>query len=211
MIHDISWPLSPDTTTWPETAAPRRELVLSIARGDPVDFSRWTIAAHAGTHVDAPSHLLAGGSTVERLPLEPFIGSCWVVDLAHIGGRHVRADDLDALVPADAIRVLVRTTNSAVQSADAAFRTDYVALTEDAADWLVANDVIAVGVDALSVEPFGVEHHAVHHRLLGSGVAIIEGLRLAGVPAGRYTLSCLPLALVGSDGAPARAALLPAS
>jgi hypothetical protein len=41
-----------------------------------------------------------------------------------------------------------------------------------------------------------------------NGVIILEGLDLSGVSQGRYTLHCLPLKLVGSDGAPARAILI---
>ena len=37
--------------------------------------------------------------------------------------------------------------------------------------------------------------------------ATIEGLNLARVKPGRYELACLPLKIVGADGAPCRAAL----
>lgn len=40
------------------------------------------------------------------------------------------------------------------------------------------------------------------------GVVIVEGLDLSQVPRGVYDLYCLPLKLVGSDGAPARAILI---
>jgi arylformamidase len=208
MIHDVSWPLGPGTTTWPGMEAPRCEHVLSRAGGDAVDYTRWTIDAHAGTHVDAPSHFLPG-ATVERLPLEPFVGPCRVIDLTRLGHRHVDADDLRRAVPAGTERVLLRTVNS-LAPPTGAFRPDFVALTGAAAEWLVDSGALAIGVDGLSVEPFDAEDHVVHHRLLGGGVAVIEGLRLGDVAAGPYVLSCLPLALVDSDGAPARAVLLPA-
>jgi arylformamidase len=48
----------------------------------------------------------------------------------------------------------------------------------------------------------------VHRILLAAGVVIVEGLALAGVTPGRYTLICLPLKLTGGDGAPARAVLI---
>ena len=61
-----------------------------------------------------------------------------------------------------------------------------------------------MGTDALSIDPPGVDE--AHRTLLGAGIWIIEGLRLAGVPAGRYELLCLPLRLA-AEGAPARALL----
>ena len=72
----------------------------------------------------------------------------------------------------------------------------------EAARRLVSKHVRVVGVDSLSVGDGDV-----HKILLGAGIWIIEGLRLAHVPAGRYELICLPLLIPGADGAPARAAL----
>ena len=48
-----------------------------------------------------------------------------------------------------------------------------------------------------------------HVELLGAEVWIIEGLNLSEIKPGEYDLACLPLKLVGSDGAPARAILRP--
>ena len=43
--------------------------------------------------------------------------------------------------------------------------------------------------------------------LLGAGIIVIEGLNLRDVEPGIYDLFCLPLRIVGSDGAPARVVL----
>jgi arylformamidase len=64
-----------------------------------------------------------------------------------------------------------------------------------------------VGVDYLSVAPYK-KSLETHRTLLGAGVVVVEGLNLTGVTQGRYTLYCLPLKLVGSDGAPARVILV---
>ena len=63
-------------------------------------------------------------------------------------------------------------------------------------------------MDYLSIEQFGSSDFPVHHRLLGAGVFVIEGLDLRAVEPGRYTLVCLPLKFPDLDGAPARAVLL---
>ena len=75
------------------------------------------------------------------------------------------------------------------------------------AEWLVKKGVKLVGVDSLSVAPFN-DGVATHRILLKAGVVVVEGLNLAGVSKGRYTLYCLPVKLMGSDGAPARAVLV---
>ena len=46
-----------------------------------------------------------------------------------------------------------------------------------------------------------------HRVLLKAGIIILEGLNLAKVRPGMYELMCLPLKLVDSEGAPARAVL----
>jgi arylformamidase len=65
-----------------------------------------------------------------------------------------------------------------------------------------------VGTDGPSIEPFVAPGHPVHHLLLGAGVVIVENLALAGVVPGAYQFCCLPLAIAGGDGAPARAVLI---
>jgi arylformamidase len=64
-----------------------------------------------------------------------------------------------------------------------------------------------VGVDYLSVGGFFKDGAETHHALLGAGIWIIEGLDLSQIATGEYDLICLPIKLVGSEGAPARAIL----
>jgi arylformamidase len=85
-------------------------------------------------------------------------------------------------------------------------RTGGQPLTEGAARWLVSRGVRLVGVDALSVDPLDAPG-PVHRILLDAGVIIVEHLVLAGVTPGRYRLICLPLRLIGGDGAPCRAVI----
>jgi arylformamidase len=80
---------------------------------------------------------------------------------------------------------------------------DAPALDEGFARKLVEGGVRLVGVDRLSVGDEGA-----HLTLLGAGLVVVEGLDLGAVEPGPYELYCLPLKLVGSDGAPARAILI---
>jgi arylformamidase len=103
--------------------------------------------------------------------------------------------------------VLLKTRNSAL-AGRAGFTSDYCALAPDGAAYLLERGVELIGIDYLSVEPFGSDDFAVHHLLLERGVVIVEGLDLSGVAAGIYQFICLPLRLAGLDGAPARAVLI---
>lgn len=49
-----------------------------MEQGDLYNLSSITMCCHNGTHIDAPAHFLADGATVEQLPLERFVGPCYV-------------------------------------------------------------------------------------------------------------------------------------
>ena len=87
------------------------------------------------------------------------------------------------------------------------FHEDFIGVSEGAARFLVDRGVKVVGVDYLSVEPYKTPGAPTHHVLLGAGTIVIEGLNLRDVEPGTYEMFCLPLAVVGADGAPARVIL----
>jgi arylformamidase len=67
--------------------------------------------------------------------------------------------------------------------------------------------VRTLGIDYLSVDGYTRDGVETHTGLLEPGIWIIEGLDLSAIAPGDYELACLPIKLVGGDGAPARAAL----
>src|SRR5215831_13052629 len=79
MIYDISMPLGPDTPAYPGDPPFERELVQSLARGDPATVSCLRMSAHNGTHVDAPAHLLPDGPPLDSFLLEAMCGPATVV------------------------------------------------------------------------------------------------------------------------------------
>lgn len=205
-IHDVSRPLQHSGVIYPGDPDIVFRAHSSIDRGDPANVTALALGSHSGTHVDAPSHFLPGGSPVDRIPLDRLIGPAAVLDLpgdlALVGAAELARHDLRGHR-----RVLLRTRNSAAP-AGKGFNRDYCALTADGAQYLIDLGVELVGIDALSIEPFGSDDFAVHHLLLRRGVVIVEGLDLSSISAGVYQLVCLPLRLQGLDGAPARAVLI---
>ena len=208
---DISAPLRADLITWPGVVERfERTLASDLAAGDVMTVSHLRLGAHAGTHVDGPGHFLPHGGGVETLPLEVLIGPAQVVQIAP-DRQIVAASDLDAAaVPAETERLLIKTGNSGWSRNDTAFREDYVALDESAAEWCLERGIRLVGIDYLSVEPFDAGNRAypVHRLFLEAGVVVLESLDLAAASAGPYQLVALPLLIPGSDGAPARAVLI---
>jgi arylformamidase len=206
-IYDISLPISESLPVWPGDPPIHITHSSHLNNGDEATVSRIELGAHTGTHVDAPSHFVAGGTGVDRLDLDLLVGPALMVHV--VEASVLSADALESLeIPSGTERVLFRTRNSDlwVRHPDK-FCEDFVAITEDGARWLVARGVRLVGVDYLSVAPFG-DTVPTHQILLRAGMIAVEGLDLGQVAPGWYQLVCLPLKLVDGDGAPARAILL---
>ena len=207
-VYDISLPIHNEMTVWPGDPGVQVGRTLRLEDGDSANVSQIQMGAHTGTHVDAPFHFLPDGPPVDTLPLDVLTGPAVVCHLPDVTA--IDSADLEALnLPANARRLLFKTRNSDLWARDErAFREDFVALTPDAARWIVARGIRLVGVDYLSVQRFHDEKPTTHVTLLQAGVIVIEGLNLAAVPPGTYDLFCLPLKLAGADGAPARAILI---
>lgn len=207
-IYDISLPISPSLPVWPGDPPIQLELIESMSAGAQSNVSRLNASVHIGTHVDAPHHFLNDHRTVESLPLEMLTGPCYVAQLPD-GMDAIDTETLSGIPLAEGTtRLLFGTRNSHLWAkGETEFQNDFVAVTEDGARWLIEHGIRLVGVDYLSVAPFD-ELEPTHRVLLEAGVIILEGLNLSQVPRGFYDLYCLPLKLVGSDGAPARAILI---
>lgn len=203
-LIDVSVPLDANVPTYPGNTPYSLEPIKRIARGDSSNVSTIHLSAHAGTHVDAPRHFFDGGPGAEALPLEMLIGRARVIEVSTRKG--IGAEELDAAHLAEDARVLIKTPNSRLWGSPE-FHPDFVGVTESGAHYLVDHGIKVVGVDYLSVEEYKKPGAPAHHVLLGGGVIVIEGLNLRDVDPGVYEMFCLPLALVGSDGAPARVVL----
>ena len=206
-IYDVSLPISPALPVWPGDPAIVLEQVSSMDAGAHDNISRLACSVHTGTHVDAPHHFLNDHRTVESLALDILVGPAQVV-LIPQDVKVVSAEVLDkAALPAGIERLLLKTSNSRLwERGENTFFSDFVGISADGADWLVRYGVKLVGIDYLSVAPY---HQSIptHVALLSAGIIIVEGLDLSAIDPGSYSLYCLPLKLVGSDGAPARVIL----
>jgi arylformamidase len=204
---DITLPYGPDLPVWPGEPKPIISRLKSMADGDSANVTHIEAAMHYGTHVDAPIHFIDGAPGVEALPTDVLIGRVNVIDLPN--AELITADvlkEVNSIERCD--RIIFKTRNSQNWSQpNPEFDRNYVAIAPDAAEILVAANIRLVGVDYLSVEPFGSKDFVTHKALLGASIVIVEGLDLRGVEAGEYEMACLPMKLQGADGAPARVVL----
>ncbi len=206
-FYDVTVPIHAGMTVWPKDPSISFPLARSLARGDGANVTRIEMGAHTGTHIDAPCHFVPKGAGIDALPLETLIGPCRVFDLIDIPG-HIDRAAVERCDLGGVTRALFKTRNSQRWArGETAFDPNFVAVVADGARLLVERGVKLVGVDYLSVEPYGSKEHPVHHILLGANIVIIEGLNLNAVPAGDYELIALPLRLCDADGSPARVVL----
>ncbi len=203
-LIDVSVPLDSNTPTYPGNTPFQVEAIKRLAKGDSSNVSTLHLSAHAGTHVDAPRHFFDDGMGADHLPLEMLCGRTRLIELTTRKG--ITAEDLAGFDLTEDVRVLIKTHNSKLWGSPV-FHNDYIGVTESAARLLVERGVKLLGVDYVSVEEFRKPGAPAHRTLLGAGTIVIEGLNLRDVDPGTYEMFCLPLAVVGADGAPARVVL----
>ncbi|MCL6452321.1 MAG: cyclase family protein [Alicyclobacillus sp.] len=204
-VYDVSMPITTDMQVYKNRDEKRPAFDVTRDHpegGDGVRESRAHLDVHTGTHIDAPLHMLKDGAGIEQIPLDRLLGPCRVVDLRHVADA-IHREDLEPLDVRPGDFLLLQTRNSA----ESTFNPGFVYLAADGAAYLAERRSAGVGIDALGVERDQPDH-ATHKALFAAGMVVIEGLRLADVPSGRYWMAALPLPFVGLDAAPARVVLM---
>ena len=208
MYIDATVTLDQSTTPVYEGDAPMRfEFLKEMRRGDPLTLSAYSLGAHSGTHVDAPMHFIANGASIDKVPLDRFIGPARVIEIAD-DVQAITATELEKHQWRGVPRILFRTRSSIRGwMTSPLFHRDFAYIAPDAAQLLADANTQLVGIDYLSAEQFGAPAPRAHQILLGKGIPIVEGLLLTNAPGGDYDLIVLPMKVGGHEAAPARAVL----
>ncbi len=183
---------------------------FSLSKGHALNVTEISLPCHAGTHVDAPVHIVANGKSIEEIPLESFVGPGAVIPVQKKGGEEVTAKELeDSGVTVNRGDIVMLFTGW-----DAKFESpDYNLhpyLSVDAAEWLVNKGVKLFGIDCITVDlptPLRPKDFKfpVHKTLLGNEVLIAENVTNLGRIVGKKSrILAFPLMIKGSDAAHAR-------
>ena len=158
---------------------------------------------HAGTHLDAPSHFVPGGRSVDQIELTRCVGPATVVDARG-------ADALGVEVFAEALADLRRTRRALVRTdwsmrfGEPRYWTEFPSMTVEAAEALVAAGVVFLGLDTPS--PHVADFRMLHEALFANEMVVAECLTgLAELRQAEVLLIALPLPFRGLDGSPIRA------
>ncbi len=157
---------------------------------------------HTGTHIDAPLHMIEGGATFETIDINKLVTNCTVFDLTAVTDR-ITAEDLKAKDIKPGSFILLKTRNSFVEG----FDDNFVFVDKTGAEYLKNLQITGVGIDSLGIER-AQPGHETHKILMGHGIIILEGLRLADITEGAYKMAALPLKLYGTEASPARVVLI---
>ncbi len=202
---DITRSLKADLAPWPGDASFDYRLVGRLSEGASVNLGRVTTSVHSGTHADAFYHFEEDGLTIDRFAPERYVGLAAVVDLSakfqeSLG--EITVSDLESA--ATAPRLLIKT---GAWPDSTKFPEAIPVLAAGVPAWMQSRGVKLLGLDLPSVDAIDSKDLRNHHALAAADIAIVEGLDLSEVAAGVYTLSALPLKIIGGDGAPVRAVL----
>ena len=191
-IYDISQEVL-SCKVYPGDPAPKVEHLVSIDTGDVYNMSALSMCVHNGTHIDAPYHFLNNGNTVEQIPLEYCVGTCFVT--------HFEGD----LTTDDAEQIMLEARKH--EASERILIGGNVTVTAEAAKVFANASIKLIGNEGLSIGPVDAPME-VHKILLGAHVVLLEGIILKDVPEGVYFLNAAPLNLQGLDGSPCRAYLI---
>jgi kynurenine formamidase len=186
------------------------EKFFDLSKGHPLNVTALSLPCHAGTHVDAPIHIVPDGKSIEELPLDAFVGNGAAISVRKKGGEEITAEELESSgVPVNRGDILMIHTGW-----DAKFDSEeynmHPYFSVDAAEWMVKKGIKMVGIDCITVDlptplrPKGFSF-PVHKALLGNGVLIAENVANLDSIVGKKTrIMALPLRVKGSDAGHAR-------
>lgn len=189
-----------------------RVLNKDMDKGDQSYASYIGISAHTGTHIDMPSHFIPeeykSGNTVETVDLGLLMGPVIVMEVPP--GSNITAEVIrDLAIPADAEKLIFKTDSTTKDLMHVTpFQKSFTGMTPDGAAYMLEHypSIRTIGIDYLSIATYETCAET-HVALFKKHTMVIEGLLLQDVQPGWYTLTCLPLKIAGSEGAPARCIL----
>jgi arylformamidase len=207
-VIDLSHTIRPGMPVFPGDEPPGFHTLTSIPE-DGYTETRLTLGSHAGTHIDAPAHILAHAATLDRMPIANFLGPGSVIDMTGFKKPQIDVSHLKShenLFKASEF-ILLQTGWSGSWGQENYFR-DYPVLSIEAALWIRSFGLKGVGIDALSVDSPDSTDLPIHKILLERSLIIENLAHLEQLPQTGFIFTCFPLKWENADASPVRAAAI---
>ncbi|MBA3691871.1 MAG: cyclase family protein [Acidobacteria bacterium] len=151
-----------------------------------VAANRWEIHEHIGTQIDAPSHFIAGGLSLEQMPVRNFIARLAVIDISERArtdmDTEVTIEDIKnwekkyGRLPKGSAVFMYSGWDAKVNDAKAFINMDgantmhFPGFSSEAALFLARErDIVGIGVDTLSLDPGTDKEYKAHKAWLAAG------------------------------------------
>lgn len=206
-LLDLTMPFSEKTIPVPGHPCPRFEPLTTLER-DGVRNTTMTISIHTGTHIDAPSHFIPDGASIDEIPIDRFCRPGVRLDLREmtqpgepITLEHLEEAGFDASESRGAILMLASGWSDQAWQSERLYEANPY-LAQDAAEAIAEALPSALGLDFAVDDTKPWPNHTI---LLGEEVLLIENLmRLPELPRDGFDVMAFPLRLVGENGGPTR-------
>jgi kynurenine formamidase len=219
-VIELSHNLSVDTVTFGGERDAYRYEKLSDTERDGYASGAVRMPEHFGTHVDAPGHFIKGGATIDRIDVRRFIAPVAVIDIrkqvqANADYRLTVADlqtwERGGRIPNGAAVLLLTGWDKRYSDWNQYRNPDkdgvlhFPGYSEEAITYLTTRNIVALGIDTLSIDYGPSKDFAGHRRSHAKGLYHIENLtRLDQLPARGAAIFVGPLAIDSGSGSPAR-------
>ena len=176
----------------------------NYAEGVEFCIARITMVANTGTYLDSPAHRYREAQDIASLALDKMVNVPGMVIRCSGEDRRIGKDILDGLDVAGKA-VLFHTGWSKHWQTEQYFG-DHPYLTSNAADILVNEGAVLVGIDSYNIDEQTNPLRPVHSRLLAAGIPIVEHLtNLAELPDAGFRFFAPPIKIEGMGSCPVRA------
>ncbi|MBO34447.1 MAG: cyclase [Rhodospirillaceae bacterium] len=211
-IIDLTFTIHEGMQTFPVHWQPAVEITQLGRHGqEDRETRKIVIGTHTGTHMDAPSHFIPGGETVENIPLDQLIGPATILDFTWAEEKQeLGIDDLKKAIGDSPMERLVFRFDWSDHYGTLKYYQEHPFISEDAAQWLVDRGCRVVAMDSPQLDaPYngrGSGNDSPCHKiLLGNGCVKVEYLtNLKEIGQKEIELVVAPLKIAEGDGAPVR-------
>lgn len=203
-IVDLSHHYADDMPLYPGLPSPSFTDIARVDR-DGYAMSEYHLLNHIGTHVDAPSHQIAGGDTLDEIPLERLVTDAVTVDLSSRPPGPISAEELEPLLDdlGSGDWLFLYSDNGRNWGSDA-YWSGWSYPDAGASQALIARGITGIGFDGPSADPVDTETFDLHKVWLGAGRMILENLTNLDLLPRRTQVVVAPLKVRGANGAPVR-------